>query len=327
MSRRRLSIVKRAAAMVSLAVATVAAFAADSASQTAERRIATKLRRVTVSPDGVSVVIEASGALAAPSSGFADSPPRIYIDFGDVLPGEPIQPVPENPLVRRVRVAEHNPNPLVTRVVIDLTRPTAYRIDSSKLEQGRVVISLGASESATAARPQALPTTSPAQPPPLTGRDTGPVVRDPIRGSDGPAPARGTAPATPQTAAPAASGQVALEKGYDVRVSAALVRLHALRPLLESIDRQAEPLTGNLDAAVSEFEAIGKVLSAIKAPRSREGTHALLQRTCTMGTRAVRTRQGGAQANDPTAILNAASAAAGALLMLDRANKELAEGK
>jgi hypothetical protein len=38
-------------------------------------------------------------------------------------------------------------------------------------------------------------------------------------------------------------------------------------------------------------------------------------------------RQDGARSNDPTAALNAASAAAGALIMLDRANKELAEGK
>jgi len=46
-----------------------------------------------------------------------------------------------------------------------------------------------------------------------------------------------------------------------------------------------------------------------------------------MGVRAIRMRQDGARTTDPGATLNAASAAAGALLMLDRANKELAGGK
>ena len=47
-----------------------------------------------------------------------------------------------------------------------------------------------------------------------------------------------------------------------------------------------------------------------------------------MGERAVRMRQDGARANDPAAVPNAASAAAlGALMMLDRANKDLAGEK
>lgn len=100
-------------------------------------------------------------------------------------------------------------------------------------------------------------------------------------------------------------------------------RLHALRPLLESIDRQVDPLPGNPDAAVGEFESVAKLLDGIKAPRGRETAHALLQRACTMGARAVRMRQDGARANDSAAMLNAASAAAGALMMMDRANKEL----
>jgi hypothetical protein len=276
---------------------TVASGSADApTSQNALRRIQT-VRSVTVTPskDGAIIVIEASGPLAQPSSGLANEPPRIYIDFIDVLPGPPIQPVSENPYVRRVRVAEHSASPLITRVVIDLTRKATYRIDSSTAQQGRVTVSLEG-------------------------------ARDPIDVTQHSA-ARATTPATTPTATPVASGQAATERAYDVRISAALVRLHALRPLLESIDRLTDPLAGNLDAAVGEFEAIGKILSGIKAPRSREATHALLQRTCTMGVRAIRMRQDGARTTDPGATLNAASAAAGALLMLDRANKELAGGK
>src|SRR4029453_14925749 len=116
----------------------------DSPGQTAAKRTEIALRAITVSASGESatVVIEASGPLSPPSSGFASNPPRIYIDFTDVLPGQPLQPAPPNPIVRRVRVAQHDSAPLVTRVVIDLTKATSYRIDSSKLTHGRLVVML-----------------------------------------------------------------------------------------------------------------------------------------------------------------------------------------
>ena len=300
-----MSRVERCACMRPVHVAITGTFLAcvlgiitDSSGQPAAKRIEISLRAITVVASGESatVVIEASGPLSPPSSGFASSPARIYIDFSDVLPGQPVQPVLPNPIVRRVRVAEHNSSPPVTRVVIDLTKATSYRIDSSKLTLGRLVVMLGVST------------------PPLPS-----AARDAARATP--------QPTQPSAAAPPAQGSAA-QKAYDVRVSAALVRLHALRPLLESVDRQMDPLPGNLDAAVGEFESIAKLLGGIKAPRARESAHALLQRTCTMGARAVRMRQDGARANDSAATLNAASAAAGALLMLDRANKELAgEGK
>ena len=286
-----LSVVSRASLAALLAVASTA----EPTGQTGLRRIET-LRSVTVAPtkSGATVVIEGNGPLGQPSSGLANDPPRIYIDLVDVLPGPPIQPPPENPLVRRVRVAEHSANPLVTRVVIDLTMKATYRIDSSASQQGRVTVSVEAS-------------------------------RDQITASEQPA-ARQTPPA-PKPAGPPTPESATAERAYDFRIAAALVRLHALRPLLESIDRQANPVPDNMDAGASEFEAIGKILGGIKAPRSRERTHALLQRTCTMGVRAIRVRQDGARTNDPGASLNASSAAAGALLMLDRANRELAEAK
>lgn len=316
-------IVKRSrAAIMPVAVGCLIALATGSSGQTASRADTT-LRGITVVPtgDGTAVVIEAHGALPQPSSGFANNPARVYLDFNDVLPGSAVPPIVENPLVRRVRVAEHNPSPLVTRVVIDLVKTTTYRIDSSNRNQGRIVVLLGSADSA------ALP---PAQTPPARQSPVATKSQPPPQPASGASsPARGVAGgASPQTPAPTASSPgPAPEYAYGVRVSAALVRLHALRPLLESIDRQADPLQGNPDVAVGEFEEIGKLLAAIKPPRSREGTHALLQRACTMGARAVRMRQDGARTTDPTAALNAASAAAGALMMLDRANQDLAGGK
>lgn len=291
-TRGWLSVGSRAWLAALLAVASTT----EPTGQSALRRIET-LRSVTVAPtkSGATVVIEGNGPLAQPSSGLANDPPRIYIDFVDVLPGPPILPPPENPFVRRVRVAEHSASPLVTRVVIDLSMRATYRIDSSASQQGRITVSLEAS-------------------------------RDPISATQQSA-ARGTPPA-PKAAGPPTPEPAAAERAYDLRIAAALVRLYALRPLLESIDRQANPVPDNMDAGVGEFEAIAKILGGIKAPRSRERAHALLQRTCTMGVRAIRVRQDGARTNDPGSSLNAASAAAGALLMLDRANKDLAgEGK
>jgi hypothetical protein len=302
-------------------LACILGVATDSSGQTATKRIEISLRAITVAAAGetATVVIEASGPLSPPSSGFASNPARIYIDFTDVTPGQPVQPVQPNPIVRRVRVAEHNAAPLVTRVVIDLTKAMSYRIDSSKLTHGRLVVMLGVADTVDAPKPQSPPPTQPApsaKPQPPTPPPSS-AARDAARAT----------PQPPQPAAAPAQGSAA-QKPYEVRVSAALVRLHALRPLLESIDRQVDPLPGNLDAAVGEFESVAKLLGGIKAPRARESAHALLQRTCTMGARAVRMRQDGARTNDSAATLNAASAAAGALMMMDRANRELAgEGK
>ena len=312
-------LVRRAgAAILPTAVVCAIALAADSAGQTAGRHVQTTLRAVTIAPsrDGAMVVIEAGGPLPEPVSGFAPSPPRIYLDLSDVLPGQAI-PAAQNPMVTRVRVAEHSASPLVTRVVIDLARATPYRIDASDRQRGRIVIMLGVGDRPAVSLPQtALPSPAPKTP---SGGQAPPSSQTASRG---PALTNAQVPE-----APPARRSASVENTYDLRVSAALVRLHAMRPLLESIDRSLESLPANLELAVNEFEAIGKVLAAIKAPRSREGTHALLQRTCTMGERAVRMRQGGALANDPAAVPNAASAAAGALMMLDRANKELAGEK
>jgi len=109
---------------------------------------------------------------------------------------------------------------------------------------------------------------------------------------------------------------------YTLHVSATLVRLDALRPLLEAIDRRTATLPGDLDAALKEFDDAAKLLTTIKPPSSRASTHALLLRTCMLGARAVGMRQS-AIGQDSASSWEAASAAAGALLMLDRANTDL----
>ena len=219
----------------------------------------------------VVIVIEASGALPAPTSGRASDPARIYLDFPYVLPLRVVEPVSTNPLLTRIRVAQHSASPLVTRLVLDLIQETTYRLDVSARTEGRVVVLLRAKSAASSPpRVSAVPT----------------------------------------------------DTLYTLHVSATLVRLDALRPLLEAIDRRTATLPGDLDAAFNEFDEAAKVLTTVKPPSSRASTHALLLRTCTMGERAVRLRQS-AIGHDSASSWEAASAAAGALLMLGRANAEL----
>jgi AMIN domain-containing protein len=221
------------------------------------------------------IVIEGSGALPEPASGRASDPPRIYLDFPGVLPLRVVEPVSPNPLLTRIRVAQHSASPLVTRLVLDLIQEATYRIDVSARTEGRVVV----------------------------------LVRAQSAGS-----------------APSRASGVSAEMQYTLRVSATLVRLEALRPLLEAIDRRTAKLPGDLDAALQEFDDAAKLLTAVKPPSSRMSTHALLLRTCTLGARAVRMRQT-AMGQDAASGWEAASAAAGALLMLERANGDLTKGK
>jgi hypothetical protein len=261
------------------------------------------LRSVRVEPanqDGTTrVIIEGNGPLPDPGSGAPVKPPRIYLDFTDVLPPRDIEPVSPNPLVIRIRVAEHSASPLVTRVVLHVVKETPYRIDSSARAQGRIVVILGVAQS---------PSSKPASPPP--GRAPSSSTQS------------GRVAGIPSTPSPQAR-TVSADTQYGLRVAAVFLRLYALKPLLGAIDRRADSVPGNLEAAAKEFDDLAKLLAGIKPPSSRASTHALLLRTCTLGARAARLRETAGASQDAASTWDAASAAAGALLMLDRANTDL----
>ena len=62
-------------------------------------------------------------------------PPRLFLDFRDVRSGVPsVIPVELGP-IERVRVAPNSRTPLVTRVVLDLRWPAAYRIETSETNE------------------------------------------------------------------------------------------------------------------------------------------------------------------------------------------------
>jgi hypothetical protein len=246
------------------------------------------------------MILEADGPLPEPVSDAIDGPPRVYLDLNGVTHSESIGPPGTDALVRRTRVALHSGDPLVTRVVFDLSRRVPYRIDATARAQGRLVVVLGAAGSAGVATPNA--TTAPAvrKEPPAPALPPSPVARPPRRPRESPARA----------------------EAYAAQVSGLVERLRILRPILVAIDQYTD-VPGDLTAATTEFDAIGQMLTAIKPPASREAATGLLVRACVLGARAARMRRDTPQRGDTVEQMNASSAAAGALILLDRAVKDL----
>lgn len=100
---------------------------------------------------------------------------------------------------------------------------------------------------------------------------------------------------------------------------AALGQLERVRPLLSAIDSRTEMPEASLRGAMGELETVRLSLVSIRSDRSREA----LTKICMLGTSAITLRLEAQQSGDANSAWNAASAAAGALIMLDRAAREL----
>ena len=119
----------------------------------------------------------------------------------------------------------------------------------------------------------------------------------------------GASPAKPST------GDVSR---YRVEVEQPLNRLRVLRALLTQIDQQELKAPDGLPEARAELSAIIRVLAGVHPPDSLKPTHDLLVRSASLGMMSATLRANAGVRTDPTAIRNASSAAAGALLLLDR---------
>ena len=134
--------------------------------QAAQAPAATELTGVEVgrNADGVTVTLKGNGKLAYGTLQEADRPPlRLVVDFPGVRPNVP-PATPGQGALRRVRVALNNPNPLVTRVVLDLDVKVTYSVKPSP--DGREVTLVLASPSGeqTAAEPaHAAPMAAPVE--------------------------------------------------------------------------------------------------------------------------------------------------------------------
>lgn len=101
-------------------------------------------------------------------------------------------------------------------------------------------------------------------------------------------------------------------------VRAALVQLEKLRPVLSAIDARVDMPETSLRAALDEFNGIKLSLDSLRAGAARED----LVKVCMLGVAAVTTRLEVQRNTDPSRAWNAASAAAGALITLDRVNAD-----
>jgi hypothetical protein len=107
------------------------------------------------------------------------------------------------------------------------------------------------------------------------------------------------------------------------RASPLLERLERLRPLLGSLDALSVVQESQLKAAAQEFESIRQALAAIVPPRTLAATHVLFRDVCVVGAASAAARNAPTVPDDSTRAWNAAAAAAGALMLLDRASAEV----
>jgi type IV pilus assembly protein PilQ len=123
--------------------------------QAAQAPAATELTGVEVgrNADGVTVTLKGNGRLAYGTLQEADRPPlRLVVDFPGVRPNVP-PATPGQGALRRVRVALNNPNPLVTRVVLDLDVKVTYSVKASPDGREVTVVLAGPASEQTAVEP------------------------------------------------------------------------------------------------------------------------------------------------------------------------------
>jgi hypothetical protein len=280
----------------------------------------TVVRSVRLAPGwgAVAIIVEADGPLPSPAVGVLGGPPRIYLDFRDVTTATWGILVEGHPVVREVRVALNRAQPPVTRVVIELARAAPHRIEAGGRQRGELAVVVDA--------PAETQPASPPDPQRLTPAVPGAqAVSSPAPLSPEPAPS-GVATVPPLAAASREAAARAPAKDverYLQQTSSALDRLEQLRPLLASLDALT-PLSGvRLQAAADEFESIRRALAATEPPPTLKVTHELFGTVCVLGALSATTRFEAVARGDTAGASNAAAAAAGAMMLLDRARAEL----
>ncbi len=332
-------------AVVTVTASGLIAAGVETAPGAAQAGGTTAIRRITIATRGPAVVvtIEGSGNLPLPTAGFADEPPRIFFDFPGVTLAAPRMTSSPDPRIRRVRAAVHSAAPLVTRVVFDLVAAEAYRVEQAT---GRITVILEGPEVAAAippvpplperppapaaaresrepmnpaAAPTVPPLPSPSPSPAAAAAPPQPVANLPARPKTPPPPASRSAPGEAPSALPARD----LDR-YKRQVAPTLDRLRLQQPLLVSLEGSEPQTVDRVQLAAEEFERLRQELVAIKSPpESLRSQHDMLFQSTTLALMAMRLTLEAVRTSDPATLRNAASAAAGATLLLDRACADL----
>lgn len=325
----------RSAVRVAFAATTCLTATSTDASPAGQPATTTAIRAISTASSGSTalVTIEASGPLPTPSAGVVDGPPRIYVDFAGVALRAPARIASTDPRIRRIRTGVNSVKPLVTRVVIDLHVLLPYRVERAP---GRIVIVVGSPPlsagippvPALPDPPRAVPVDPAPVPPPAPGPVAPPpgVRRDPATPTTpppAPPPMPFKTPAAPADLrpTPTTSGQPLplkdLEK-YRRQVSPTLDRLRLQEPFLASLDTVESPSMDRVQLAVEEFDRLRQELAAVRPPDSLRAQHDMLMQSTTLAQMATRLRLEAFRTLDPATVRNAGSAAAGAILLLDR---------
>jgi hypothetical protein len=112
-------------------------------------------------------------------------------------------------------------------------------------------------------------------------------------------------------------------RDYERRVRGATDQFARSRPSLEQIRQLAGPSPKFLPQLHKRIATALRELALVKAPPHLDSVHTLLTSACQMAVRATETRGRAINANDMKLAWEASSAAAGALLLFDRAREEL----
>lgn len=112
-------------------------------------------------------------------------------------------------------------------------------------------------------------------------------------------------------------------RAYESRAREAFRLIDRARDPLEAIQRLAGPAPRTLRKLEEDTAAGARLLALVQPSRDVESVHALLTGALQMAARAAVTRARAVAANDMSIAWQASSAAAGALLMADRARAEL----
>jgi AMIN domain len=292
----------------------LSSLAATSAAQSARDMF---LRAVTVGARGNDSVIAlvADTPLPEPIVGTLEGPPRIFLDFTNVRPRVPATTRSPDPRVQRVRVALHSAQPTVTRVVIDLASLQPYRLEREG-NQLRVVLGIAAPPPAPPAPLPVSTASSPAPIPRVPSLPEPPIGKPPV--ADKPLPVAPHRTYTPSPSIPLKD----LER-YRQQVSGPLDRLRMQEPLLKSLDGNEDQPAERVQMAIDEFERLKQEFSAVKPPDTLRVQHGMLLQSSTLAVMAATLRLEWMRTGDATTKRNASSAAAGAILLLDRACGEL----
>lgn len=314
--------------------------------------------QAAVEGDVTIVTVTADGPLPVPASGVAETPPpRLFFDFPGVnpIPGEAgrVIRLPGAGAVGRIRVGLFSTEPNVTRVVLDVKQVEPFTVSVGDQVPGRIRIVVGAPAAVGTAAPKpapssvtppsvtqetAPPTTAPAAPltrePPAAVPPAAvtppPAMVSPLNPPPPPLAKQAQAAPVPLPASPTRRGipqpesavtplPPAVIEAYRRQLVDAIERIESHRSVIAAIDLERYVTVRTLEAVNAELKNLQARIETVKPSNEMRTTHDLLLASCALGVNAVTLRIDAERRDDAAGRRNAASAAAGALMLLDRA--------